>query len=363
MNILLVRLRLIGDVVFTTPIVRALRRRYPDARLTYLVESAAAPVLRHNPHLTDLIVIPRRRGLRRILDDMTVARDLNRRQFDLAIDLHGGPRAAWLTWASGAPRRIGYALPGRAWMYTDPVERAPDLSPRHCVENQWDLLAALGIGAPNPVVDPVEMPADPDAGPRAEQRLRALGISQAQPFVLLHVSAGNPFRRWPESSFVAVIVSLVQRDPSRRVLVTSGPSDAPAARRVAEEARRILGPLARAVPDTGDVDLAELHALTARAAVYIGGDSGPAHIASTTRTPIVELLGPTLAGRSRPWRDPRWYSETVDAGDLPCRPCSQRRCVPGDFRCLTGITAAQVAAAAERAMTPASTQGKKELQA
>ncbi len=66
MNILLVRLRLIGDVVFTTPIVRALRRHYPDARLTYLVEPPAAPVLRHNAHLNELIVIPRRRGVRRI---------------------------------------------------------------------------------------------------------------------------------------------------------------------------------------------------------------------------------------------------------------------------------------------------------
>jgi ADP-heptose:LPS heptosyltransferase len=248
-------------------------------------------------------------------------------------------------------------------MYTDLVERAPDLSSRHCVENQWDLLAALGIADPTPAADPVEMRTDANAGWRAEQRLRALGISPAQPFVVLHVSAGNPFRRWPESSFVALIVSLVHRDHSRRVLVTSGPSDAAAALRVAEEARRILGPLAPAVPDVGDVDLAELHALTARAAVYIGGDSGPAHIASTTRTPIVELLGPTLPGRSRPWRDPQWYSETVDAGDLPCRPCSQRRCVPGDFRCLTGITAEQVAAAAERAIQQGLTGREKELQA
>ena len=363
MNILLVRLRLIGDVVFTTPIVRALRRRYPDARLTYLVESPAAPVLRHNPHLTELIVIQRRRGLRRILDDIAVARDLQRRRFDMAIDLHGGPRAAWLTRASGAPRRVGYAMPGRAWMYTDPVLRAPDLSSRHSVENQWDLLSALDIAPPTPVEDPVEMGADPNAGGRIELRLRALGISPAHSFVVLHVSAGNPFRRWPEPSFVALIVSLVRRDPSRRVIVTSGPSDAAAAHRVAGEARRLLGPLAAAVPDIGDVDLAELHALTARAAVYIGGDSGPAHIASTTRTPIVELLGPTMPGRSRPWRDPRWYSETVDAGDLPCRPCSQRRCVPGDFRCLTRITADQVAAAAERAMQQGTTQRERELQA
>ena len=364
MNILLVRLRLIGDVVFTTPIVRALRRHYPDARLSYLVESPAAPVLQHNPHLTDLIVVPRSRGLRRVLDDLSVARDLRRRHFDLAIDLHGGPRAAWLTRASGAARRVGYAMPGRAWLYTDAIARAADLSDRHSVQNQWDLLSALGIGDPNPVDDAVEMGSDPVAAGRVDARLDALGISAAHTLIVLHVSAGNPFRRWPESSFVALVTSLVRRDPSRRVIISSGPSDADAAGRVAAEARRQLGVHGRTIPDAGEFDLAELHALTARAAVYIGGDSGPAHVAATTRTPIVELLGPTLAGRSRPWRDPQWYAETVDAGELPCRPCRQRQCAPGDFRCLTRITPDQVAAAVERALRHGMTmQREKELHA
>jgi lipopolysaccharide heptosyltransferase II len=349
-NILVVRLRLIGDVVFTTPVVRALRRYYPDAQLTYVVEPSAAPILRNNPHLSDLIVVPRRRGVRRIADDIALARQLRRRQFDLAIDLHGGPRSAWLTWASGAPRRIGYRTAGRTWMYTDRVRRAPDLGPRHAVVNQWDLLTPLGIGAADAVHDPGEMPIDTSAEARVESRLREAGISAAHPVVVLHVSAGNPFRRWPEAHFAALIAMLVRRDPSRRLLITAGPSDAAAATRVAADARRNLGPMAAALPDLGDFDLAELQALIARAAVYIGGDSGPAHNAATTETPIVELLGPTLPERSRPWRAARWYAETVDAGWRPCRPCNQRRCAPGDYRCLTTITPEQVANAVERAL-------------
>jgi ADP-heptose:LPS heptosyltransferase len=147
-----------------------------------------------------------------------------------------------------------------------------------------------------------------------------------------------------------VVVALARRDPRRRIVLTSGPSDAEAARGIADAARVELGPLAEAVPDIGDLDLAELRALVARADVYIGGDSGPVHIASTTTTPIVELLGPTLPERSRPWRDDRWYSRSWTSGPLPCRPCHQRTCVPGDFRCLTMITPAQVTAAAERAI-------------
>ena len=118
------RLRLIGDVVFTTPLIRALRRAHPEARITYLVEREAAPVVRNNPHLDEVIVAPRTRGARRITDDLALARRLRRERFDLVLDLHGGPRSAWLTWATGAPERIGYDITGRRWMYTRIAPRA-----------------------------------------------------------------------------------------------------------------------------------------------------------------------------------------------------------------------------------------------
>lgn len=350
MTILVVRLRLIGDVVLTTPLLAALKRRYPDAQLTYLVEPAAAPVIRGNPHLTEIMVIPRRRGLARLRDDIAVAQRLRRRRFDVAIDLHGGPRAAWLAWASGAPMRIGYAIKGRSWMYTHVVERPRDEAPRATVANQWDLLAPLDVARPDPTRDPLEMVEDPQAAALVERRLREARIRGAHPLIVVHVSAGNPFRRWPRESFQALVVALARRDPSRRIILTSGPSDAAAAKAIADGARAELGPMGTAVPDAGEFDLAELRALVGRAAVYIGGDSGPLHIAGTTATPIVALLGPTLAERSMPWRDPRWFAEAVDAGPLECRPCRQRECAPGDFRCLTRISAEQVAAAAERAL-------------
>src|SRR5688572_20487005 len=110
MKILLIRLRLIGDVVFTTPIPRALKRVYPDARITYLVEAAAAPVVAGNTSIDELIVISRQRGIERILHDVALARRLRRTRFDLVIDLHGGPRSSWLTFATGARQRLGYAV-------------------------------------------------------------------------------------------------------------------------------------------------------------------------------------------------------------------------------------------------------------
>ncbi|MGE3277993.1 MAG: glycosyltransferase family 9 protein [Vicinamibacterales bacterium] len=347
MKILLIRLRLIGDVVFTTPAIRGVRRAFPAADLSYLVERAAAPVVRHNPHLDHVILAERPRGLRRLAYDIGLARRLRAARFDLVIDFHGGPRSAWLTAATGAPRRLGYAIPGRRWAYTDLAPWTPDLlPPRHSVENQWALLRLLGAPPADRETDPVEMAEAPDAADRVARRLREAGVPDDARVAVLHVSAGNPFRRWPAASFAAVAAGLACSDPSARIIITSGPSEADAAAQVAEDARRRAGPAGNRVVRCGEFDLEELRALVARAALYIGGDSGPLHIAATTATPVVALFGPTLPDRSLPWRPAAGAALAVDAGPLPCRPCHQRQCVPGDFRCLTRITPAQVLAAA-----------------
>jgi ADP-heptose:LPS heptosyltransferase len=175
---------------------------------------------------------------------------------------------------------------------------------------------------------------------------------------VIHVSAGNPFRRWPASSFATVAAELARQDRRRRVIITSGPSEAAAADAVAEEARRLAGDAAPGIVRTGEFDLSELRSLVGRAALYIGGDSGPLHIAAATRTPVVALFGPTLPERSMPWRDPGIGAIAIDAGPLPCRPCHQRHCVPGDFRCLTGISPNMVVDAA-RELLARNAQGKK----
>jgi predicted lipopolysaccharide heptosyltransferase III len=350
-NILLVRLRLIGDVVFTTPAIRAIRRTYPDASISYIVEEESAPVVEHNPHLDHVIVACSPHASGRLRADLDLVRRLRLSRYDLAIDFHGGPRASLLTWLSGARTRVGYEVTGRSWMYTHRVARPRALRPRHSVETQWDLLLALGIAPPNRETDPCEMPADPLAVERVARRLADLRVDQAAPIVVIHVSAGNPFRRWPVEAFSDLVVRLVRADACRRVILTSGPSEREAARRVANLARQQL-PQAQqtALLDAGEFNLPELRALLDRAALYIGGDSGPLHVAGTTGVPVVALYGPTLPVRSAPWRSAAFISEAAETSPLPCRPCNQRRCEPGDFRCLTRISAESVAALAERAL-------------
>jgi ADP-heptose:LPS heptosyltransferase len=352
LRILLVRLRQIGDVVFTTPALRALREHFPHAHLAYLVEPAAAPVVAASPHLDDVIVAPRVKGAAGAIADLRLGGRLRSARYDLAIDFHGGPRASMLTWLSRARMRIGYDIAGRGWMYTRRVRRPRGLQPRHSVDNQWDLIEPLGIARPDGDRCPVEMPIDAAAAASVAEHLARAGVTSSDRLVVIHVSAGNPFRRWPGASFAEVGAALVTADARTHILVTSGPSDRDARNLVIAAMTERLPTADRGrVLACGELSLAEIRALSERAALFIGGDSGPMHVVSTSRTSIIALYGPTLPARSAPWRPAIWPSCAIETAGLPCRPCNQRVCAPGDFRCLTWIRPGQVIAAAERLLS------------
>ena len=349
MKILLIRLRLIGDVVFTTPIPRAVKRAFPGARVSYLVEQAAAPVVSHNPHIDEVIVVRRRRGWRRVADDVALARRLRRARYDVVIDLHGGPRSSWLAWASGARQRIGYDVKGRSWMYTRTVGRPRELRARHSVVNQWDLLDALegwpGT-APDPARDAVEMAPDPAVVGAIARRLAEAGIEDSHELVVAHVSAGNPFRRWPEPAFTEVLARIAETSDRRRVIVSSGPSDREAAARITAAARERLGAAGPRIVDFGEFGLAELRELIVRSRVFIGGDTGPLHIAGAVGTPLVALFGPTYPERNGPWSS----RDVVISRVSECSCLYERRCRTST-PCINDITMQQAVDGVRRMLT------------
>ena len=237
-------------------------------------------------------------------------------------------------------------------MYTSAIARPKGYRPRHAVENQWDLLAAVDSSLAAKA-SREEFPAQMWAGPDDARAVsahsgRVISSAPLLRLVVLHVSAGNPFRRWPESSFATLAARLVTAADDRVVLVTAGPSDRDAAGRVLEAARVASGARANRIVAADALSLGALRALLDRAALFIGGDSGPLHIASTSGAPIVGIYGPTRPERSAPWRPAAIPTASVEPGPLLCRPCDQRVCIPGDFRCLSEITSSAVAEAAER---------------
>ena len=350
LTILLVRPRLIGDVLLTTPLVRALRERFPDAQLLYLVESLAAPVVAANPHLDEMIEIRHRRGWRRVMEDLALAFRLARRGIDVAIDLHGGPRSGWLTFATRARKRVGYDVSGRQWMYTHLVSKPRGYAPRHSVRNQWDLLAPVDPAferAPHPAADRIEMPVTDAARASCASRLRALGVPHDGRLVVLHVAAGNEFRRWPASSFAEAAAALARGDSHRVVLAVGSAGEAASVAQVVRDAQSQAGDASSRIVAAAGWPLEDLRALMDRAALFVGGDSGPMHVAAASDIPIVAIFGPTMPVTWAPWRPEDLPLALIEPGPLPCRPCDQRVCAPGDFRCLRQIDAARVIARAE----------------
>ena len=227
-------------------------------------------------------------------------------------------------------------------MYTTRVPRPRALRPRHSVVSQWDVLLPLGHRVRRiRRRDATEMPEDPAARAAVARRLAAAGIGAGNSIVVVHVSAGNPFRRWPAASFVELVCRLAAADPRRRIILTSGPSDAGAAARIAaRRARRLGRRSAAAIVECGEFDLAELRALVGpRGALHRRRQRAAAHGRHNgragRRAVRADAAGAVAAVSGALSLD----HAAAEVQGLPCRPCDQRRCEPGDFRCLTGISA------------------------
>ena len=152
------------------------------------------------------------------------------------------------------------------------------------------------------------------------------------PYIVLHIGAGNRFRYWGTDNLVR-LVRLLGAAPGARVALIGGAEDK------AAEAE-ILGKAPGTLSYVGKLDLAGTAELIRQAAVFVGPDSGPMHIAAAVGTPIVAWFGPTLPANFAPWK-PAGGARIIEKA-LDCRPCPQRTCVPGDFRCLQLITPDEV---------------------
>ena len=288
---MLVRLRSIGDTVLMTPCLAALKAWRTDIRLTVLSEPLSAPLLEDHPHLDELIITPAGFGAR-----ARVVRRLRREGFDVAFNMHGGTTATFLATLSGARLSVGYEG-HRYSRLLDARAPAPDviLGRRsiHSVEQQLALLCWAGV--PWPAAGPrLTLAVSDGALALARARLGEAGLGDAR-FALIAPSAAFEAKRWKASGFAAVVDHLRDRYnlPS---LVLAGPAQEHVAREVSERA------LARPAVVAG-LSLKELMALIGMAAIFVGNDSGPAHIAAALSRPMAVVFGSSDARVWRPWTE------------------------------------------------------------
>jgi heptosyltransferase-1 len=295
-RILIVRTSALGDVVHALPVLTALRRHLPDARIGWVAEEGMAPVLQGHPDLDELLVARLRRwrkvsgqGTRELGSFLGALRGFAP---DVALDLMGNHKAGVLSLLSGAGRRIGFARRDRREP-SSAVWINRRLAPRgaHAVDRMLSVLDGLGL-PPEPADFGPEKLFQGPLPPGVEQILEA----HPEPFALLHPGAGWGNKRYPPERWGAVARRLrAESGLATWVAVARGEEDLAAAVEAA------AGGAVRTVPAP---DLPSLAALIRRAWLMLGGDTGPTHLAQALGTPVVMVMGPTDPERHGPYGAP-----------------------------------------------------------
>ena len=342
-SVLVVRLRSIGDTVLATPSIHALRRFLPEARIDVLLEDWVAPLLEGSNEIDRVIRLERDKPLAKI----AAWRVMKQERYDVAYNLHGGNTSSLLTWASRARHRVGYLRYRGSGMQNHDAPPPSEIwgqEQTHSAEQQLGLLGWTGV----PVTDrpASRLPVTAEAAERADRRLRKVGLGDpSRRFALIHPAAAFDTKTWAAANFARVAEHLGARGIASVAVV--GPKEARVAEEVVREARI-------PVATFGDLSLPELSALAARASLFVGNDSGVAHIAAAHGVPQVVVFGSSNVAHWRPWT--KAPAEVVRE-EMPCAPCPGYTCAEFDApECIRRVPVERVVAAVERVLEVASSQ-------
>jgi ADP-heptose:LPS heptosyltransferase len=339
-RVLVVRLRSIGDTVLTTPSLVALRRFLPGAQIDILLEDWVAPVLEGSDLVDRVIAIPGNRKTARA----RIARELHAARYDVVYNLHGGTTATLLTRAAGARHRVGFEHYPYARLHTDvapsPLEiwRRPKL---HSVEQQLALIGWTGV----PVSDrpATRLVVMESAMLSVFEKVRAAGFDYAKggPFAVIHPAAAFETKRWATKNFARIVEEIAGRGLTPIAIVAGNEKHILDAL-IKESSARIIA--------LNDLSLPEVTALTSRARLFVGNDSGIAHIAAAAGAPCVVIFGSSNTVHWRPWTTQA--SEFV-LEELPCQPCHGYFCAEFEKpECILRVPVERVVGAIDRVLKP-----------
>jgi lipopolysaccharide heptosyltransferase II len=337
-KLLVIRLRSIGDTVLTTPSLVALRRFLPHTSIDILLEDWVAPVLDGSPLVDRVISVPRHSKTARA----RIARELHRTGYDVVYNLHGGTTATLLTRASGARQRVGYAHYQYARLHNHVAPSPQEIWARptlHSAEQQLALIGWTGV----PVSDrpATRLAVTEKAGRSVAAKLAAYKID-AEAVALIHPAAAFETKQWPSENFARVIDEVAARGLTPVVIVA--PKEKQVLDRVVQQSSaRVIG--------LTDLSLPEVTALAARAQLFVGNDSGIAHMAAAVNTPCVVVFGSSNVAHWRPWTTNK---NEVVREEMKCQPCHGYFCAEFETpQCILRVPVERVVAAIDRLMSGA----------
>ena len=300
-NILIVRTDRIGDVVLTTPVIRALRKNFPQARLSILVAPATRELVDGNPHLTRVLVDDRQGSHRGPAGFFRLVQTLRKENFDLALVFHTKRRTNLLCFLAGIPRRVGYADKKFGFLLTQKIKDTRPSGQKHESQYCLDVLRAMGIP-----VQEIELYLPLQRA--AEDWVKELFTSQninPRSLIAVHPGASDPTKQWPVHRFAEVMNRLGERYASRFVLI--------GATNNREAAAQIISGVKYPILDlTGKTTVGQSASLLKHCRLLISNDSGPVHIADALGTPVISIFT-----RNQPGINPeRWqplgkFSRTI----------------------------------------------------
>jgi lipopolysaccharide heptosyltransferase I len=320
-RIAIVKPSALGDVLNALPVLTALRRRFPTARLAWIVNRAYAPLLEPHPDLEDIIPFDRaalhKGWLAGSVAFARFLRHLHAQRFDLVLDLQGLLRSGLMTLATGAPVRIGLASAreGSRWCYTHRVDDLHGV--RHAVDRCWRVAEALGATD----AKQFDLPIEPSARQWAYDRLR----SWPRPWMAVGAGARWLTKRWPPASF-AMLLRRAQTQFGGTAIFIGAPDEVDVSRQVAE---KIAGPH---FDLTGQTTLAQLAAVLAEADVLLANDTGPLHLAVALGRPVVAPYTCTQVVRNGPYGQ---FEHAVET-DVWCKGSYRKQC--DRLECMAELT-------------------------
>ena len=324
-RILVVRLRSIGDTVLATPSLIALRRFLPDAQIDILLEDWVAPVLQGFDAVDNILTVSRKSKKSRF----ETARQIRANKYDVAFNLHGGTTATFFVRVSGAKHRVGFSHYSYSFLYNHLLSSSADFWQKeytHSAEQQLALLGFVGV----PVED------------RPKSRLDVISNFKFQisNYALLHPVAAFDTKQWATENFARIAEYLSAKGLQIVAVAT-------------EKEREVLENLQKLsnAPITifDDLSLPEITALASHARIFVGNDSGIAHIAAAVNAPSVVIFGSSNRNHWRPWTD---APHEIVYENLPCQPCAGYFCKEFDApKCILSVKVESVIAAIEKVIT------------
>jgi heptosyltransferase-2 len=335
-NILVVRTDRIGDVVLTTPVLEALRKTYPTAKISIMVTSATKDVVQGNPFIDDILVYDKKGKDRGFLGFWRFVIMLRNKRFDLAINYHLKSRMNFMLFHAGIPHRIGFINNKFGFLLT---ERYPD--PRtdgnkHEAEYCLDLLRYIGIDYRE---FHIYVPVRQDSEAWVEKLFTENGVTAADRLIAIHPGASCLSKRWLPQRFAEVADIIAQKYHAKVLLIGSGDNQL--------IAREVLLSMKQPVVDmTGKTTVSHLISVLKKCSLLISNDSGPVHLAVGVQTPVISIFGRNQAGLSATRWKPLGFLDVVLHHDVGCKVCLAHNCSLG-FKCLRSITVDHVVAAAD----------------